>query len=85
MHHVKEYITIDKNIHSGTPVFKDSRVPVQSLFDHLQDGVSLDEFLEDFPAVSKEQAQVVIEIAGKLLTAVNLDQLYEAAIGQQYP
>jgi uncharacterized protein (DUF433 family) len=81
MHRVKDYITIDENISSGTPVFKGTRVSVRSLFDHLENGVSLDEFLEDFPTVSKEQAKVVIEIAAKILTAKNLEQLYETTTG----
>jgi len=53
-------------------VFKGTRVPVESLFDHLELGVSLDNFLDDFPSVSKEQAVVVLEIAGKLFSARNL-------------
>jgi uncharacterized protein (DUF433 family) len=77
MHRVKDYIIIDKEIVSGTPVFKGTRVPVQSLFDYLSHGDSLDVFLDDFPTVSKEQAEVVIEIAGEILTARNLDRLYE--------
>lgn len=80
MHRVKDYITIDKNVVSGTPVFKGTRVPVQALFDNLEEGLSLEEFLDDFPSVSKEQAKVVIEIAGKILTAKNLEQLYEATL-----
>jgi uncharacterized protein (DUF433 family) len=47
----------------GEPVFKGTRVPVRSLFDHLRDGVSLDEFLQDFEGVTRPQAQAVIELA----------------------
>jgi len=72
-------ITIDKDIVSGTPVFKGTRVPIQSLFDHLEKGIPIDEFLLDFPTVRKEQAIALIEIAGKLLTSKNIEQLYEAA------
>ncbi|MBX2898582.1 MAG: DUF433 domain-containing protein [Cyclobacteriaceae bacterium] len=79
MNHVRDYITIDKEILSGNPVFKGTRVPVQSLFDHLEHGVSLDEFLNDFPTVSKSHAIGVLEIAGKILTAKNIEQLYETA------
>lgn len=60
MLHVKDYITIDKEILSGNPVFRGSRVPIQTLFDHLKKGIPLDEFLEDFPTVKKEQAAAVI-------------------------
>ncbi len=76
---IQELITIDAEILSGQPVFKGTRVPVESLFDHLEAGVSLDEFLNDFPTVSKEQAIALLDIANKLLTAKNVAQLYEAA------
>jgi uncharacterized protein (DUF433 family) len=50
-------ITSDPNILNGTPVFKDTRVPVRTLFDYLSDGLSLEYFLETFPSVNREQAQ----------------------------
>lgn len=56
---ISDLITIDKEIQSGTPVFKGTRVPIQSLFWHLEGGVTIDEFLEDFPSVKREQ---VIEL-----------------------
>ena len=74
---VKEFITIDKDIQFGKPVFKGTRVPVESLIDHLEQGVSLDEFLDDFPSVRKEQAIAVLEIANKLLISENIEKLYE--------
>lgn len=73
---VQDLITIDNEILDGQPVFKGTRVPVESLFDHLEAGVSLDEFLADFPTVSKEQAIALLDIANKLLTAKNVAQLY---------
>lgn len=73
---INEIINIDKDILSGQPVFKGSRVPVESLFDHLEAGVSLDEFLDDFPTVSKEQAIALLDVANKLLTSKNVAQLY---------
>ena len=56
-------ITVDPEIHSGTPVFTGTRVPVKTLFDHLESGDSLDVFLEDFPSVSRELAVAVLEEA----------------------
>ena len=56
---VRELILIDPEVLGGTPVFKGTRVPVESLFDHLEAGISLDEFLEDFPSVTREQAIAV--------------------------
>ncbi len=75
---IQEIITIDNDILGGQPVFKGTRVPVESLFDHLEAGVSLDEFLDDFPTVSKEQAVALLDIANKLLTSKNIAQLYAA-------
>lgn len=73
---IREVITIDKEILGGQTVFKGTRVPVESLFDHLEAGVSLDAFLEDFPTVNKEQAVALLEWANKLLNTKNLDQLH---------
>jgi uncharacterized protein (DUF433 family) len=54
-------IRVDKDILSGTPVFEGTRVPVSALLDNLEVGVSLDEFLENFPTVTREQAIQVLE------------------------
>lgn len=53
-------INIDPEIMSGTPVFEGTRVPIDALINNLADGVSLDEFLENFPSVSREQALAII-------------------------
>jgi len=49
---------------SGAIVFKGTRVPVDALFEYLSGGSSLDEFLDDFPTVRREQAEAVVAIAG---------------------
>jgi len=54
-------VKVDKEILSGTPVFEGTRVPVAALIDNLEVGVSLDEFLENFPTVKREQAMQVLE------------------------
>ena len=59
---IRDIISIDKEVLSGQPVFVGTRVPVESLFDHLEQCISLDEFLEDFPTVSKDQAVALLEI-----------------------
>ena len=79
MSNIRDIITIDPEIQYGQTVFKGTRVPVETLFEHLEAGVSLDVFLEDFPSVKKEQAIAVLEIAGKILSSKNLDKLYETA------
>ena len=75
---IKELISIDNEILGGQTVFKGTRVPVESLFDHLETGVSLNVFLEDFPTVTKEQAITLLVWANKLFNTKNLDQLYAA-------
>ena len=50
-------ITCDAKILDGTPVFKDTRVPVRTLFDYLSDGLSLEYFLDTFPSVTRQQAE----------------------------
>ncbi len=79
MYRVRDYISVDREILSGNPVFKGTRVPIQTLFDHLEKGIPLSEFLEDFPSVGKDQAIAVIEIASKIVTSKNIEQLYETA------
>jgi uncharacterized protein (DUF433 family) len=59
----------DKEILGGTPVFVGTRVPLRNLIDYLEKGYSLDEFLDDFPSVSREQAVAVLEAAHDALTA----------------
>ena len=54
-------ITVDPEIHGGTPVFAGTRVPVKTLFDHLEAGDSLEVFLDDFPSVTREVAVALLE------------------------
>jgi uncharacterized protein (DUF433 family) len=61
-------INIDPETMGGTPVFTGTRVPIQTLFDYIEGGDTLNEFLEDYPSVSKEAAIQVLEMAKKSLT-----------------
>jgi uncharacterized protein (DUF433 family) len=79
MNDIRNYIDIDPETQNGQPVFKGTRVPVETLFMHLERGLALDVFLDDFPSVSKEQAVGVLAVAEKLLSSKNLEKLYEAA------
>ncbi len=73
-------ITVDPEIQFGTPVFTGTRVPVESLFWHLESGISLDAFLDDFPSVSREQAVAVLDLAGKAFSSDKfLSLIYEIA------
>jgi uncharacterized protein (DUF433 family) len=59
----------DPEILGGTPVFVGTRVPLRNLFDYLERGHSIDEFLDAFPSVSKEQVIAVLENSHEALSA----------------
>jgi uncharacterized protein (DUF433 family) len=59
----------DPDILGGTPVFIGTRVPIKILLDYLEAGDSLNEFLDHFPSVSRQQAIAVLELAKEMLTA----------------
>ena len=59
----------DPDILGGTPVFIGTRVPVRSLFDYLEGGDTLDEFLRQFPSVRREQAIAVLDLARESIVA----------------
>ena len=62
-------IVVDPDIQSGAPVFAGTRVPIQNLFDYLEEGDSLDVFLKQFPSVSRLQAVAVLKQARVSLVA----------------
>jgi uncharacterized protein (DUF433 family) len=66
VHFPAHLVTIDPDIVSGTPVFKGTRVPVKSLFDWLETE-SIEEFLENFPSVSRSQAVALLRFAESML------------------
>lgn len=68
----QQLIDCDPEIMSGTAVFMGTRVPVQTLFDYLEGGDTLDEFLDDFPTVARAQAIAVLELS-KELTVAQID------------
>ena len=62
-----EFITKNRDILGGIPVFRRTRVPIQTLFDYLEGGETLQDFLEGFPTVSRESAVAALEEAKDLL------------------
>jgi hypothetical protein len=64
-----ELITVNPNILGGTPVFKGTRVPVRALFEYLERGYTLEEFIECFPSVTKDLACRVLERSEAALLA----------------
>jgi uncharacterized protein (DUF433 family) len=63
-----DVIIVDKDILGGIPVFKGTRVPVKNLFDYLEAGDSLQDFLNDFDYIPKEYCLTVLKISEQLLT-----------------
>ncbi len=69
-------VTISPDIQSGEPVFTGTRVPVKNLFDYLKGGDTIDEFLEGFPSVSREQVLELLNLAEHTFTFSEAD-VYE--------
>ena len=68
----------DPDILGGTPVFMGTRVPVDSLIQHLKHGKRIDELLNDFPSVRREQAEAFLDIAEQELVGPDVRVLLEA-------
>ena len=66
---LRDIVEVSQEVMSGVPVFRGTRVPVQTLLDHLEAGDSLDDFLADFPTVQRDQAVRFVELAGKAALA----------------
>lgn len=64
-----DLIVVHPEIVSGTPCFAGTRVPIQNLFDYLEGGETIEDFLEGFPGVSREQAVAVLHLAEEQLLA----------------
>jgi uncharacterized protein (DUF433 family) len=62
-------IVKDPDILGGTPVFRGTRVPFQALLDYLEGGETLDEFIDDFPTVSKDAAIAALDLAQTLIVS----------------
>ncbi|MGI8635354.1 MAG: DUF433 domain-containing protein [Segetibacter sp.] len=88
-------ININPETMGGTPVFTGTRVPVQTLFDYIEGGDDLNEFLDDYPAISKEAVIQVLEMAKKkhyrpkrcfmkILLDENLPKQLKADFGPDY-
>ena len=67
---LNDVIVKDPDVLGGTPVFRGTRVPLQALFDSIEGGETLEEFLEGFPSVSREMAVAALEQARELLSKV---------------
>ena len=64
---MNKIINVDSEILGGTPVFYGTRVPIKNLFDYIETGETIEEFLNDFEGVKKEQVIWVLEFSQRLL------------------
>ena len=80
---IREYVKAEMPAHSdrdrvsGIPVFRGSRVPFRRMFDHVASGVTLDEYLEDFPSAGREQVIRALQLAGLLMEALTYESTVE--------
>ncbi len=66
-------ITVDPDILGGTPVFRQTRVPIRTLFDYLEQDYTLEEFLECFPTVTRAVAEQLLDESERILIAAGSD------------
>ena len=76
---IQNILTIKKDVQFGTPVFKGTRVPAAFLFEFLEDGFTIESFLNEFPSVKHEQAIQLLEWTNVLLKSPKMLNLYESA------
>ena len=81
---LNQIITISPEIQSGTPVFTGTRVPVKNLFDYLKGGDTIDEFLTDFPSVSREQVIELITFSEHIFSYNTTDNNENDSIGRKF-
>ena len=74
-----DVISIDPEILGGTPVFEGTRVPIQVLFDHLDSGLTIEDFLKSFPTVTRKQVLQLLSIAETVLSSEHISEWYESA------
>jgi uncharacterized protein (DUF433 family) len=68
----KPLVNVDPDILGGTPVFYGTRVPIQNLTDYLVGGDSIEQFLDDFPTVTKEQVIQFLDLVAELVIAAHM-------------
>ncbi len=73
-HSVNRVITISSEIQSGEAVFTGTRVPIKNLFDYLKGGETIDDFLEGFPSVGREQVLELLSLAEHTFTFSEADE-----------
>ena len=75
---IQNILTIKKDVQFGTPVFKGTRVPAAFLFEFLEDGLTVESFLNEFPSVKHQQVVQLLEWTNLLLKSPKMLNLYES-------
>ena len=75
---IQDIIQVSPDVQFGTPVFRGTRVPIEYLFDFLEDGLSIDQFLEEFPNVRHQQAVQLLEMTNRLHKSPKIFDIYES-------
>lgn len=70
---LNKYVSVSPDVLGGTPVFKNTRVPIKILFDYLQGGDNIQEFLDNYPTVKKSFARKVLELLSVYFTEIEPD------------
>ena len=74
-------INVDAEIMSGMPVFNGTRVPIKNLFDCLECGENIDDFLDGFPSVKREQVIGLLELSERVMSSVSAQLFDENPVG----
>ena len=73
-----DVISINPEVLGGIPVFNGTRVPIQILFDHLDSGLTIEDFLKSFPTVSRDQVSKLMGIVETVLSSGHINEWYES-------
>ena len=74
-------INVDSEIMSGMPVFNGTRVPIKNLFDSLECGENIEEFLDGFPSVKREQVVGLLELSERVMSTISAQMFDESLAG----
>ena len=76
---IQDILTIRPDVQFGTPVFKATRVPANYLLEFLEDGLSIERFIDEFPSGTRQQAVDLLEWTNTFLKSPKIQELYESA------
>jgi uncharacterized protein (DUF433 family) len=74
---IQDILTISPEVQFGTPVFKGTRVPASYLMDFLEDGLTIGQFIEEFPSVKYQQVVELLKWTNMILHSPKINEIYE--------